>query len=583
MKKHFFSRRRFVNTLIVMGSGLLTLPESIASTISRSSDKPNWPSKVDWNALNERVGNRLTRTQLPWVNATNRIFQLLKNPFWNEEQPGSLQSTGWFNAWTAVASPYAVRARNTKDIVEAINFARQHKIKIVVKGTGHDYLGRNCAPDSLLVWTHEMRNINVHDAFVPAGAPEGTKPVHAMTLEAGTRWLEAYQAATKAGRYVQGGGCTSVGACGGFTFGSGFGSFSKMFGTGSGGILEAEVVTADGQVRLVNEYQEPDLYFAIRGGGGGTFGIVSRVTLLSHPIPKLMGLVRGEIRASSDAAYRELITHFLEFYPKALDNPHWGESVHFDSSNTLGFNLLSIDKDLAETKATINIFLEELEKRSEEFTIDLQYLVTNFENLWDCDYWEKQDPDLTTRDPRQGVPANQFWWKSNQSEVSTYWDAYQSWWIPTEALLNNRTQLADAFFQASRMSGFVFQINKGLSGEHPEARSRDEQTALHPHCLNAAALVIMGHSQQYKYVGVDGMEPSKETAAQQSDAINKAMSMITKVTPGAGSYANESNFFLDNWQQLLWGAHYPRLLSIKRTYDPDNFFKVHHCIGSEEL
>ena len=123
------------------------------------------------------MGGRLIRTHLPWVNATPKTFELLKNPFWNEEQPGALQSTGWYKAWTAVASPYAVRAQSTADIVAAVNFARDNDVKLVVKGTGHDYLGRNCAPRSLLVWTHDMRTITLHDAFLPKGAPAGTTPV----------------------------------------------------------------------------------------------------------------------------------------------------------------------------------------------------------------------------------------------------------------------------------------------------------------------------------------------------------------------------------------------------------------------
>ena len=583
MTNNKYSRRRFINSLIVIGGGLLAVPKSFAWTISNSLTKRHWPPKADWDALNKRVGNRLIRTQLPWINATKKIFQLLKNPFWNEEQPGSFQSTGWFNAWTAVASPYAVKATSTKDIVEAVNFAREHKIKLVIKGTGHDYLGRNCAPDSLLVWTHEMRDIKMHEAFVPTGAPQGTAPVYAMTVEAGTRWLEAYQAATKSGRYVQGGGCTSVGACGGFTFGSGFGSFSKMFGTGSGSILEAEVVTANGQVRVVNEYQEPDLYFAIRGGGGGTFGIVSRVTLLSHSIPKSFGLITGEIKASSDRAYQELIDEFVAFYLKALDNPHWGESVHFDSNNVMSFNLVSLNKTAQETKAAMEIFLSKLRQRPEDFTIDLKFMVTDFKNMWNYEYWDKEHPDFIVHDLRPDAPKGQFWWHGNGGEVSTYWTAYQSWWIPTNALRHQREQMVQAFFDASRITGFIFQINKGLSGESAEARARDQQTALHPHCFDAAALVLLGNQQQYKYVGVPGMEPDEEAADKHSKAITKAMSLIREVAPNAGSYANEADFFLENWQELMWGTNYPRLLAIKRKYDPDNFFKVHHGIGSEEL
>jgi len=246
-----------ISRRMVLGTTALAAAASLTGTAARAAEPlvasgKGWPSKAKWRALDKQVGGRLITTKLPWVNATPETFELLKNPFWNEEQPGALQSTGWYGAWTAAASPYAVRAQRTSDIVAAVNFARENNVKLVVKGTGHDYLGRNMAPDSLLVWTHDMREITMHDAFVPRGAPTGTEPVHAMTVEAGTRWLEAYRAATLAGRFVAGGGCTSVGACGGFTFGSGFGPFSKRYGTGSGGIVQAEIVTADGRVRTVN-------------------------------------------------------------------------------------------------------------------------------------------------------------------------------------------------------------------------------------------------------------------------------------------------------------------------------------------
>jgi len=542
-----------------------------------------WPAEDRWRALAEQVGDRLITTALPWVDAGPETFELLQNPFWNEEQPGALQSTGWYGAWTAAASPYAVRAQTTGDIVAAVNFARDNGVRLVVKGTGHDYLGRNCAPDSLLVWTHDMREVTVHDAFVPQGAPEGSAPVPAMTVEAGTRWLEAYRAATLADRFVAGGGCTSVGACGGFTFGSGFGPFSKRYGTGSGGIVQAEIVTADGQVRVVNEFSEPDLFYAVRGGGGGTFGIVSRVTLLTHPIPSTVGVVTGSIKASSDEAYRTLIQRFAEFYPVELDNWHWGESVAFGPDNEFGFRLTFLDMPESEGRAVVERFAGQFRDRPGDYTVDPKFQFLEFRNLWNPDYWDRADPGFITRDPRPDAPGYQFWWTGNQGELGAFWGGYQSRWIPTDLLRRDPGRIADAFFQASRLRSFIFQVNKGLSGEHPEARARDERTALHPGCFEAAALVIMASAQQYKYPGVPGREPDAAVARDSAEALNRAMGLITAATPGAGSYSTESDFFLQDWQQNQWGSNYPRLLEIKRTYDPDNLFRVHHGVGSEEL
>src|SRR5262249_28691490 len=96
----------------------------------------------------------------------------------------------------------------------------------------HSYLGTSNAPDSLLIWTRpNMQAIEVHDRFVPRGAAGLAGPEAAVSVGAGAIWMDAYNAVTTvAGRYVQGGGCTTVGVAG-LVQGGGFGSFSKGFGT----------------------------------------------------------------------------------------------------------------------------------------------------------------------------------------------------------------------------------------------------------------------------------------------------------------------------------------------------------------
>ena len=129
-----------------------------------------------------------------------------------------------------------------------MNFAREHNLRLVVKGGGHSYQGTSNAPDSLLIWTRHMQDVTIAD-FVPQGCQATDAPQRAVTVGAGAIWLQAYDAVTtKAGAYVQGGGCTTVGVAGLIQSG-GFGSFSKHYGLAAAGLLEAEVVTADGKVR----------------------------------------------------------------------------------------------------------------------------------------------------------------------------------------------------------------------------------------------------------------------------------------------------------------------------------------------
>jgi FAD/FMN-containing dehydrogenase len=83
-------------------------------------------------------------------------------------------------------------------------------------------------------------------------------------------------------------------------------------------MLEAQVVTADGTLWIANACQNQDLFWALRGGGGGTYGVVTQVTLLAHPAPSHLGLVLGTIKAESDDAFLELITRFVAFYRETL-------------------------------------------------------------------------------------------------------------------------------------------------------------------------------------------------------------------------------------------------------------------------
>ena len=109
--------------------------------------------------------------------------------------------------------------------------------------------------------------------------------------------MQAYDAVTtKGGKYVQGGGCTTVGVAGLIQSG-GFGSFSKHFGLAAGGLLEAEIVTADGKIRVANACTNPDLFWALKGGGGGSYGVVSKLTLRVHDLPEFFGVANFTIKA----------------------------------------------------------------------------------------------------------------------------------------------------------------------------------------------------------------------------------------------------------------------------------------------
>ena len=139
--------------------------------------------------------------------------------------------------------------------------------------------------------------------------------------------MHTYNAVTtKGGRYVQGGGCTTVGVAGLIQSG-GFGSFSKNFGRPRRDCWKRRSSPPTARSRIANACTNPDLFWALKGGGGGSFGVVTRLTLRTHELPEFFGGVFATIKASSDAAFRRLIGRFVGFYADNLFNPHWGEQI----------------------------------------------------------------------------------------------------------------------------------------------------------------------------------------------------------------------------------------------------------------
>ena len=550
---------------------------------------PAWPSQADWDRLSREVGGRLIEVRSPLATCLEapsspecaRIFKDLRNPYYLGDEVGLTQSLGWVDAWTSRPSVYAVAARTTDDVVAAVNFAREHNLRLVVKGGGHSYQGTSNAADSLLIWTRRMNAITVHEAFVGAGCAGRHAPQPAVTIEAGAIWGHVYDAvATKAGRDVQGGGCMTVGVAGLIQSG-GFGSFSKAYGMAAASLLEAEIVTADGAVRIANACTNPDLFWALKGGGGGSLGVVTRLTLQTHDLPDFFGAVNLTIKAASDAAFRRLIDRFVGFYRESLFNPHWGEQIALRPGNVLAIAMVFQGLDQQQAEATWRPFLDGLAAAPQDFAIESApwIVAVPARRFWDPGFL-KGIPDVVLADDRPGAPEANVFWAGNLGEAGQVLHGYQSVWLAA-SLLDRQESLADALFAASRHWGVSLHVNKGLAGAPGDAVAAARDTAMNPAVLDAFALVISGAEEPPAYPGVPGHEPDRAAARRHAQAIDRAMTEIRTRLPAVGSYVSESDFFEPVWQDSFWGSNYARLLAVKDEYDPDGLFFVHHGVGSE--
>ena len=565
---------------------------SVGAVVRRRPSDAGWPSQAAWKRLNDEVDGNLIPVEFPieacvkdtQSGGCQNLFNNIHNPYYIGDQPGMTQTLGWVDAWVSRPSTYVVAGSNADHIAAAVNFARENDLRLVVKGGGHSYQGTSNAEDSLLVWTRRMHDITMHETFVPQGCKGSHAPQRAVTLGSGAIWMQAYDAVTtKGGAYVQGGGCTTVGVAG-LVQSGGFGSFSKHYGTAAAGLLEAEIVTADGKVRVVNACTNPDLFWALKGGGGGTFGAVSKVTLRVRELPEFWGAAILKVKAASDDAFRRLLRYFVDFYREHLFNDHWGEQARIASDNVLDLLMVCHDLSTAEVKKVWQPFLDWVARSPGAYAIDGQPILGSMpaRHWWDVEWRKQNHQAVFNLDQRPGASSNNAWWTGDAGQVAWFLYGYESLWMPASLLEDDSLdRLAQALFSGSRHKDIELHFNKGLAGGPREAMEATRYTATNPAVLNAFALAIVGDAGG-GYPGVRGHEPNIDAGRKSRQEIRKCVNDLRAIVPNDGAYVSESNFFQEDWQQAYWGSNYARLAAVKKKYDPTGLFFVHNGVGSED-
>ncbi|KAI6715417.1 FAD binding domain-containing protein [Diplocarpon mali] len=208
--------------------------------------------------------------------------------------PNSVKGTDKVTA--GGVSDYRIRARSAQDVQNAVRFASQHNIRIAVITTGHDQVGRNDAASGLLIDLSLLRNVRLAESFTATtdGVPwanstetniivpqEGVQA--AVTFGPAVAGFPLNQIIAPSGLFSVTPFVHNVAVAGGWGQNGGYGPLTAQYGIGSDQWLEAKIVTPDGELRIANEVSNPDLFWAIRGGGGGTFGVVVEATWKVYP------------------------------------------------------------------------------------------------------------------------------------------------------------------------------------------------------------------------------------------------------------------------------------------------------------
>lgn len=406
---------------------------------------------------------------------------------------------------------------------------------------GDSYVGKSTGKGALSLWTWNLKDIDILDNY-SSTYYQGP----AVKVGPGVIGGEIYEAAHQRGYKAVGGQCPSVGWGGGYSQGGGHSLLNSKYGMAADNVLEWEVVTAEGKHLIATPTQNSDLYWALSGGGGGTFGVVLSMTSRLHPEGTVGdGTLRFNNSAVGNETYWKGVDAMLSYLPSFVDP---GNSFDFEIAlDNVFVNSITIpDGNATSVENMLAPFLAELQ----ELGIDYD-LVTGTSPS----YYDHFDADFGPL-PYGAYPPTTL---------------FSSRLIP-RALVQEEQGRSDILgaLQATLDSEFYIGCHalnvKNIS--HPD-------NAVFPVWRDSITICI--------YLSLwNWTAPISENLARKEHLVDYILPTLESATPGGGVYLNEvDSEYQGNWRQEFYGSNYDRLLQIKDKYDPEHALWAYTSIGSD--
>jgi len=443
----------------------------------------------------------------------------LRGPVLQPGDPGYDDARSIWNAMIDRRPALIVRCAGTADVVAAVNFARENGLPLAVKGGGHNIAGRALCEDGMVIDLSPMRDVHVD-------------PRARLAWVSGGALLSDIDHETQSCGLAVPLGINSTTGAAGLTLGGGFGWLSRMHGLAVDNLVGAEVVTADGKRHWASAQDEPDLFWAIRGGGGN-FGVVTLFQFALHPVgPEVTaGLV-----VFPAAQAQEVMRHYRDFVDVLPDEASvWAvlrqaPPLPFLAADVHGTNIVALAVFSPLALDAIAPMLEQIRGFGQVLG----------EHVGAVPYgaWQKAfDPLL--------APGARNYWKSH-----------------------NFTKLSDEAIDvvlryASAVPTPHCEIFLGLIGG--KANSLPPDATAYPHRNVQFAMNVHGR-------WIDPADDDK--------VVSWAREFFTAAAPHAAGSVYINFLTQDETARIreAYGPNYPRLQAIKQRYDPDNLFRFNHNI-----
>ncbi|KAL2834635.1 hypothetical protein BJY01DRAFT_253003 [Aspergillus pseudoustus] len=462
-------------------------------------------------------------------------------------------------------SPKFVDARSVEDVQKTVLFAQANNLRLVIKNTGHDYTGRSSAPDSLGLWTHHIQPaIQLQQNFIPKGC---SKPVgDVITFGAGQQFAGIYKFAHEHNYRVVGGSSSTVGAAGGWITGGGHSLLSNELGLGVDNVQELKAVLPNGTYITANRCQNQDIFFALRGGGGGTFGVITEMSTLAHPEKPMVSISVFSFSPNSAKDFISIIVANADKWasegwggyiqPGVLGN---GVSSFFMATSLLNQSAAEISMkpvtDFAHRQGTLAIA---------NITATNTYYEI-MDTLIGSGAAESLGSGGATAMSSRIIPRKYFQGTANQEKLSSI--------------------LQDILTATQQDSGLIPAMDPlFICVTAPTTYSQHLPESEQPNGPGASSVTPAWRTGLWHAIHLRGFSPATsrdpDAVREIFQAAHDTMNPLREFTPDGGAYQNEADAFETDPVGAFWGdENYARLLKIKREVDPSNLFSVHNGVG----
>ncbi|PVH96910.1 putative isoamyl alcohol oxidase [Periconia macrospinosa] len=522
-----------------------------------------WPAKAKWDVLNSTVGGALIKTTplasvCRGLTFSEAACSDLKVAWPNPDPHYELPASPWAplfqdRACTPFSGPdanctmdkyvaYSVAATTLSDVISTVNFARDNNIRLVIKSSGHDLLGKSRGPGALELWTHKMNDIT----FLTHASEHYSGP--AVKLGAGVQGNQILEAANARGMVALSGTCAGVSPAGGYAQGGGFSMLSTQYGLAADNVLEWEVVTSDGRHVIASPTHQPDLYWALSGGGGSTYAAVVSMTYKTFVDTKV-GSVNVTLLPSADNpdTYWDAITSFHKHSVTWTSEAGAGVVAFFGAGGFQLFPLTLSNATAAEALAVVQPWLDDLE------ALNATYLVDSTTSPTFLDHFARYFGPL---------PYGNIWLGQVQSGRL----------VPRATIADNLDELISAYQNITSLGPYSVSI----TGLDVSSTKRVAPNAVLPQWRTTAHEVFVFQPWDFD---AQSWESNYAIQAQLTNVVDP---LLLSVMPESGGYLNQANPEHKTWKKDFYGVNYDRLRKVKAEYDQADLFYAPTAVGSDE-